>query len=62
MSKTNKVNTFFFSLKLEKFYLTLFLGRLAIYTHETVQYFFNLYLITALGLKRLSEFCQDVLQ
>ena len=35
MSKTNKyvvhkVNTFFFSVKFEKFYLTLFRGRLAI--------------------------------
>ena len=46
MSKTNKyvvrkVNSFFFNVKFETFFLTLFRGRLAIYTHETVQHFFQ---------------------
>ena len=65
MSKTNKyvvhkVNTLFFGVKFEKFYLTLIRGRLAIKLMKLCNIFFNLYLITtckvAPGLKRLPEF------
>ena len=72
LSETNKyvvhkVKTFFFSVKFEKFYLTLIRDRLATTKlMKLCNIFFNLYLITTCKvaplLKRLPEFCQDVLQ
>ena len=71
MSRTNKyvvhkVNTFFFSVKYEKFISLYFVAGWLYILMKLCNFFFNLYLITtckvAPGLKRLPEFCQDVLQ